>query len=81
MKYEPYKMDSFKELMVRGFNDGNYSGRKQLFKITMEGEFEGFSGRATESWEKRFIVETPDGIFKGETLEQACNKAVTNISS
>lgn len=65
MKYEPYNLDGFAELLRWAYRHGWYGGRKNLFKITMEGEFEGFSGRASETWEQRFIIET-DEIRAGD---------------
>lgn len=89
VRYEPYKCDAMKELMLIGFRGGNYGGKQDLLKITMQGAFEGWSRRATETWEHRFFVELripegddknlqPSRIFKadGETLEEACAKVL-----
>lgn len=85
--YQPYCFGSVKELMLIAFRGGNYGGKPDLLKITMQGAFEGWSGRASETWEHRFFVEfrIPGGNFEskhperfykaeGETLEQACAK-------
>lgn len=74
MKYEPYNFDSLKKLVAQAYNDGGYSGRKKLLDIVIEGEFEGFSGRATEGWEKRVRVQFGDKTVYGETIEDACSK-------
>ena|ERR1035437_8949923 len=91
MEFEPYKMDSFKELMNRAYNLGWYSGRKTLVTLKMDGEFEGFSGRASESWEQRFFVETeevkgdgdklvwPHIKVSGATVEEACKAALDRL--
>lgn len=93
MKYEPYKMDALKALMQRAYSLGWFAGRKNLVTISIESEFEGFSGRASESWEHRFVVHTeevrgdgdkviwPALMEYGETLEEACHKVLTKLSS
>ena len=82
--YEPYKFDGMKALMQRAYRMGWYPGKHDLLKITvtMQGSFEGWSGRATESWEQHFIVEfmRPRGpnaeeqvyCAEGLTLDEAC---------
>lgn len=70
---------------------GWYIGEKELLNISMIGAFEGFSGRATETWEYNFVVTTceikgykdkiilPEIRVQGNTLEQACRKAINEI--
>ena len=55
--YEPYKLDSLKALMQKAFRMGWYPGKQDLLKVTMQGAFEGWSGRSTENWEHHFLVE------------------------
>ena len=87
MKYEPYNFDSFKELVAHAYNLGWYSGRKTLFNLKCEGEFEGFKGRATEDWEQRFHLTSEEILFEngkkvpeisvyGETVKEVCDKAM-----
>jgi len=88
--YQPYAFDAMKELMQIAFRQGMYSGKQDLLKITMQGAFEGWSGRSTETWEHRFFVEfrIPAGNFSsehpeqvysanGQTLEEACAKVLS----
>ena len=90
--YEPYKMDALKTLMQRCFMAGMYPFRQELLKISMQGEFEGWSGRATEDWENRFYVEfriptgdkateDPGFLFKADarTLEDACQSILRQL--
>lgn len=92
MKYEPYNFDSFKELLKMSYNLGWYGGKHNLFTIRCEGEFEGFSHRASETWEQQFIL-TSDEIKSGEgkviwptlsitggTIKEVCDKAIQRIS-
>lgn len=85
--HQPYCFGSVKELMLIAYRAGNYGGKPDLLKITMQGAFEGWSCRSSETWEHRFFVEfrIPGGNFEskhpeqfftaqGETLEQACAK-------
>jgi hypothetical protein len=45
------------QLQRKLINFGWYGGRSNLLVLTMEGEFEGFYGRASEAWEHRFSLE------------------------
>lgn len=87
MKYEPYNFDSFKQLVQHAYNLGWYGGRKTLFNLKCEGEFEGWSGRASETWEQRFILTSEEILFDfgkkapglnitGETVKEVCDKAI-----
>jgi len=90
MTYELYNLDSFKELLRLAYNLGWYHGRKVLFNLKCEGEFEGFHSRASERWEQRFIL-TSDEIqqngkiiwpkieLTGETPKEVCDKALALI--
>ena len=91
-KYEPYKLDSFKDLMALGYSLGWYGGTKTLFEVKMIGAFEGWSGRASETWEQRFIVSTGEIIEDGktllpkleseaDTLDDACKKLIEKIKA
>jgi hypothetical protein len=85
IKYEPYKMDSFKDLMQWAYMQGWYIHRLDLVTVKIQGEFEGFSGRASETWEHQFVVSTCDvGKYKshtatGETIEDACAKILAEL--
>lgn len=37
-------------------NLGWYTGTRDLLKVTMKGEFEGFYGKASESWEHQYEI-------------------------
>ena len=87
MKYEPYNFDSFKELLHHAYMLGWYGGRKTLFNIKCEGKFEGWSGRASETWEQRFILTSeeikceagtkiPALNITGESIKEVCDKAM-----
>jgi len=80
MGYEPYKTDNFLKIMQWAYDKGWYLHCLDLITVKMQGAFEGFSGRASETWEHRFIVsncEIPELGIKsheavGETLDNAC---------
>jgi hypothetical protein len=89
-KFEPYNFDSFKELVAYAYNLGMYGGKKNLFTIKCEGEFEGFSGRATETWEQKFTLTTDEIKFEngkiippisieGKSIKEVCDKALVII--
>lgn len=90
-KYEPYNLDSFKELLHYAYNLGWYSGEKELFNIKCLGAFEGFSGRASEDWEQKFILTSeeiktetrtiPAIEVSGETIGELCDKALKIIQT
>ena len=65
MKYEPYNFDSFKELVAYAYNLGWYGGRKTLFNLKCEGDFEGWSGRASETWEQNIHPSFSKSSFVG----------------
>jgi hypothetical protein len=81
-------MSYWQILMSKALSLGWYTGRKDLITITIKGEFEGWSGRATECWEHRFfitsekIVSTTGEVLlteinvEGKTLEEASMKAL-----
>lgn len=76
MNYEPYNFESFKKLVQSGYCTGNYGGVKEHFTLTFEGRFEGWSGRATESWDSRFRLKVGDTEYIGDTLKEVCDKAL-----
>lgn len=91
MKYEPYKMDSWTTLMQMAYRLGWYGGTRSLVNLQIKGAFEGWSGRASETWEQRFFITTEEIIadgkviwpgiaVEGETLEEASNKAINLIN-
>ena len=87
--YEPYKTKAFTDLLGWAFNQAWYSGERNLITIRMNGEFEGYSGHASETWEHQFVVENcdiPDIGIKahsavGETVEEACTKLLAMIKA
>jgi hypothetical protein len=90
MKYEPYNFDSFKQLVARAHNLGWYGGRKTLFNLKCEGDFEGWSGRASETWEQRFTLTSEEIIFdggkkipaldiSGSSVKEVCDKALKEL--
>ena len=89
--YEPYNFSSFEQLIRYGYTLGWYGGRKKLFVLTLEGEFEGFSGRASETWEQRFtlesdLIETDNYIIpaihiSGKSVEEVCSQALKIINN
>ena len=56
------------QLQKKLINFGWYGGKSNLLILTMEGEFEGFYGRATEAWEHRFSLEIGRIEFDGKTF-------------
>ena len=93
MKYEPYNFDSFKELVKHAYTLGWYGGRKTLFNLKCEGEFEGFYGRANESWNQKFtltseeiITNAPGGRkisainIEGQSVKEVCDKALKELN-
>lgn len=86
-EYEPYRLDAFRNLMQWAFRLGWYGGERNLITVRMNGKFEGYSGRASETWEQQFLVENceiPDIGIKahvavGETLEEACSKLLAML--
>jgi len=88
MKYEPYKTDHLLEAMKYFYNLGWYGGKRELLKVTMLGEFEGFSGRASETWEHLFCAENcaieelhiQSHKAFGNTLDEACEKLLQELA-
>lgn len=81
MKYEPYNFDSFKELVAHAYRLGWYSGRKTLFNLKCEGEFEGFYGRASEDWNQQFTLTSEEIFINGENVDSIKRKIpALNIS-
>jgi hypothetical protein len=78
-KFNPYSTENFTELMRWANWRCNYSGKLSLVKITIDGDFE-LHGRASESWQTGFVVETckvnkyEAHSAYGETLDEACGK-------
>lgn len=68
-KYEPYNFDSFKELLGYAYNLGWYGGRKTLFNLKCEGEFEGFYGRANENWNQQFTLTSEEIFIDGSGVD------------
>jgi hypothetical protein len=84
-EYDTYKMDSFKNLMQWAYTRGWYDNRLDLVTVVIQGEFEGFSGRASETWEQQFIVSICEvgrvkaHSVKADTLEYACQQILLMI--
>lgn len=90
--YNPYKIEAFLRLIHKAFDYGWYPGSVDLLQVRMVGAFEGFSGRASETWEHRFYVtfripagdnkEThPERVYSayGDTLDEASSKVLEQI--
>lgn len=86
-EYNPYIFYSLKFLLSYYYNLGNYSGVRELFKISVNGGFEAFSRRATETWELQFKLTTEEIVLEGgkvipaievtgETLDEVAYKAL-----
>jgi len=80
-KYRPYDFSGLGNILAFFYRKGWYSHTLDLLTITMQGGFEAFSGRASETWENRFVVKNcaiPElGVVAnsatGETLGEACD--------
>ena len=93
MKYEPYNFESFKELLGITYGLGFFPGTKEAFTLKAESGFEAFSGRASETWEVRFVltlmeitrddgkIMIPQKTFKGSTIKEVCDQAIAEIKS
>ena len=87
--FEPYNFDSFHKLVNYAYNLGWYSGTKTLFNIKCEGAFEGFSSRASETWEQRFTLTSDEIVIKdkkypalnisGKSIKEICDKALIEL--
>jgi hypothetical protein len=76
-----------KELERYVINRGWYDRTRDFLTIRLEGGFEAFSGRASETWEYRWVVQThnhpdmgiPEIFVKGkrfESLDDVCARAL-----
>ena len=86
-KKDFYNLDSLNQLLTFYHLLAWYGERKTLLNLKFEGEFEGFTGRASEGWEHRFIL-TSDEIkiengkiiprikIIGKTVDEVCSKAI-----
>lgn len=88
--FEPYNFESLKQLLAYAYNLAWYGGRKTLFNIKCEGDFEGWSGKASETWEHRFTLTSEEIItenkkkipalsIEGETIKEVCDKALKEL--
>ena len=87
-----YDFDALQRLMKYFYSLGWYYGKKDLLTITMQGGFEAFSGRASETWEHIFVVsncEIPDLNIKAhtivgqrfETLNYVCKRLINELEN
>ena len=85
MSSTPYNFECYRTLMERVF-----AGMDATLTVTMKSRFEGWSGRATETWEQRFFVEytcyTSSGnqsTYKADSpyLEEACRKIMAEVNA
>lgn len=87
-----WNFDNLKKFLLYANRLGWYSGRKVLFNLKCEGEFEG-SGRASEMWEQSFTL-TSDPIYedvnkidipalniRGNSLDEVFGKALEKFES
>lgn len=56
MKYNPYDFSEVAKLLQYFYSLGWYSNTLDLLTIIMQGGFEAFTGRASETWEHWFIA-------------------------
>jgi len=91
-KYLIYICPMLKDLERYFTQKGWYSGTHAFLTMKLEGGFEAFSGRASETWEYRWVVavleniemEIPSVIVKGkrfETLDEVCDKVLKELRS
>lgn len=78
--YQPYATEAIQRLLQWCYQKTT-ERTKPILKITVECGFEAFYGRASETWEHRFVIECDDPIFyvEGETLNDACLHALAQI--
>lgn len=81
-----YEFDSLSRILQKIYGLGFYRSVPEVLNISVENKFEGWSGRASETWETRFTVELHEVsqdngtvIFShaketGRNLEEACAK-------
>jgi hypothetical protein len=85
------EFENFMQLIRFCYGLGWYQGRRNLFTLRMQGEFEGFSRQATETWEQRFVIETEEiqcsgGIVipaitvYGQTVEAVSKLALNKLT-
>ena len=80
--YNPYDFSEVAKLLQYFYSLYWYSGTLNLLTITMQGGFEAFTGRASETWEQWFIARScaiPELHIEaheaqGKTIGEACNK-------
>ena len=71
-------------------NKGWYAGTHVFLTISLEGGFEAFSGRATETWEYRWVIHIkpneilciPELKYEGkrnEKLDDCCDKILKTL--
>jgi hypothetical protein len=88
---EYHNFDGLSALLVRIYGLGFYGSKSsEIMTIRVRNAFEGFSGRASETWETQFEVEVIDCISEngrtiikadrqtGRTLNEACQKILAN---
>jgi hypothetical protein len=80
MKYKPYDMEPFKKLVQWAYMLGNYGGKRCLFNLKCVGEFEGFSGRASECWEQRFTLTVDSREYMGRSIGEVCEQALGSLA-
>lgn len=81
--------DSFMELVKYLNNLGWHSGEKHLIRFDMFGQFEGYRGRASETWEQRYEIEIEEipelGIphvkKSGLDLNKMCTEIIKEINA
>jgi len=71
---------------------GWYCGTHDFIKIKLQGGFEAFSGKASETWEYRWVIEIPENpelkipeiIIKGgrfETIDEIAKKVLDKLNT
>lgn len=76
-------------LLAWAYIQGWYAGTVDLVTIKIQGAFEGWSGRSSETWEHRAVVTignlpeygVEEKSFKNESLDKACEMALIYLEN
>ena len=66
IKCEEGEMNSFEKLIEKAYELAWYTTCQTLINLSMKGEFEGWSGRASECWEHRFYIRSDEIMIDGK---------------
>lgn len=86
MENDYFKSNSLATILRKIHGLGFYKSVPEVMNIRVRNAFEGFSGRASETWETQYEIEMfevisdngtviiPADSQKGRTMEEACHK-------